>query len=415
MYGLVLQKFEAFAESALGESWRQGRGEEPEIDLNKQYPDQVMHDLLSRYVALSGTTQKEALHVFGGYLAPQLVETGTFLGLMREEWGLFDLITHANERIHSVLKTSEPEMQPPEIRILRVSGGELRIYYDSARKLCPLLIGILNGLSNYFGESITLSEEHCMLEGDDFCAITIRSERAGQHVPGSLQDRLDFIQRVDGSLVLFNMYQGVPISFPAKVLETAGEGFTCTLHPFQVVALQHENSSHISSPLLPFSLYARVESLDLSRRTAIFSDLKRSHGAVGQRRFVRIIPDKAPKVTMRVGTHTIEGTLQELSLGGVQVGLDASIFADIESQVHLPMRAQFLLPVPHTKDTFQQLGVTCRMLRVIQEEDRVVLILVVTSMHSSFNAIVQHYVTQKQMDILNVLKEEAHGLGLMEV
>jgi serine/threonine protein kinase len=66
-----------------------------------------------------------------------------------------------------------PGAQPPILDVVRTSDDELRIIYTSDRKLCRLAKGILVGIARHFGESISVTDEACMHNGDPFCALHV--------------------------------------------------------------------------------------------------------------------------------------------------------------------------------------------------------------------------------------------------
>jgi len=48
---------------------------------------------------------------------------------------------------------------------------QLIIQYQSKRKLCSLLTGLLEGTADYFETPIRYSQTHCMLKGADACEL----------------------------------------------------------------------------------------------------------------------------------------------------------------------------------------------------------------------------------------------------
>lgn len=51
---------------------------------------------------------------------------------------------------------------------------ELMLIYDSPRKLCPVLVGAIEGAAERYGEQVRIVERTCMKRGDSICRFEIR-------------------------------------------------------------------------------------------------------------------------------------------------------------------------------------------------------------------------------------------------
>lgn len=69
---------------------------------------------------------------------------------------------------------------------------ELTLIYDSPRKLCPVLIGAIEGAAERYGEQVHVVEQTCMKRGDFVCRFDIRffaSSTARLVVPEQMQSQ----------------------------------------------------------------------------------------------------------------------------------------------------------------------------------------------------------------------------------
>jgi len=139
----------------------------------RQFPDTEFQTLLTAAARHLGANVGDLLEAFGEFIAPELVKMQAHS--IRPEWRTLDLVEHTEAAIHSVVRASDIEAQPPRIVCKRLSESELVLEYVSARRLCGLAKGILRGIAAHYGESIAIEEAACMLHGADCCRIAVRT------------------------------------------------------------------------------------------------------------------------------------------------------------------------------------------------------------------------------------------------
>lgn len=150
---------------------------EPAYVLGEAYPDERFHELVQRTAAVADSSTDEVLERFGAFTAEH-----TF----RRLYPAFFEISHSTRpflltvetRIHELVRATIPRAQPPRLRISEHGEDGVRIEYDSARRLCVLLRGLLAGTAAYYGERAEIEERACMLRGDPACTIDVRLSRS---------------------------------------------------------------------------------------------------------------------------------------------------------------------------------------------------------------------------------------------
>jgi predicted hydrocarbon binding protein len=177
MHGAIFTELQKFATSAFGaEVWRQvcdEAGVGPRVYLPvATYPDEEAIALVGAASELSGKPAAELLEAFGEYLVAPLLRT--YGSLVRPEWRTLDLLEHTESTIHRIVRVREPAAMPPELACERVSPDEVVIRYGSARRLCPLAIGLIRGVAKHYSEPIEIRETACMSSGAPRCEIRAR-------------------------------------------------------------------------------------------------------------------------------------------------------------------------------------------------------------------------------------------------
>jgi predicted hydrocarbon binding protein len=180
MHGAIFTELQKFATNAFGvEVWRQvceEAGVGPRVYLPvATYPDSEAIALVGAASRLSGKPAGELLGAFGEYLVAPLLRT--YSSLVKPEWRTLDLLEHTESTIHRVVRVRERDATPPELACERVSPDEVVIRYGSARRLCPLAIGLIRGVAKHYADAIEIDETACMGSGAAHCEIRARIPR----------------------------------------------------------------------------------------------------------------------------------------------------------------------------------------------------------------------------------------------
>jgi Haem-NO-binding len=146
------------------------------------YPDQDMLALVNTACEITGVPASELLEDFGQFMAPDLVEQYKFL--ISPSWGLLDFLANAEETIHKIVRFHKG-VTPPRLATARLADDALMITYNSQRRMCALLKGIVKGAARYYKEDVSVLESRCMLEGDPECVVTVQTESPRVRPEGS--------------------------------------------------------------------------------------------------------------------------------------------------------------------------------------------------------------------------------------
>lgn len=175
MHGTIMGEMKKFVNDEFGfgtwstlleEAGFEGKRYSP----TENYPDSDAVDILEAASSVTGHSVAELQYKFGCYLGPSLLET--YSGLIDDDWNTLDLIEHTEDKIHTEVRKRTESAAPPDLGdVDRVSEDELILHYRSDRKMCPLAKGIADSVAEFYGESLTIDEPHCMLEGDPECEL----------------------------------------------------------------------------------------------------------------------------------------------------------------------------------------------------------------------------------------------------
>lgn len=139
------------------------------------YPDRDLLSLVTTACQVTGLAPKEILEDFGDFIAPDLIRQYQFL--IRPEWDLVDFLCNTEETIHKVLRF-HAGVTPPRLVVKRVADDRVTISYNSQRKMCGLLKGIVKGAARHYNKEVGIMESSCMLQGDPECTVHVQVQPA---------------------------------------------------------------------------------------------------------------------------------------------------------------------------------------------------------------------------------------------
>jgi hypothetical protein len=133
MHGILFKYLKACVESEYGpDAWEAAmdRAEiEPKLYLPvTEYPDDEAFALLEGVTSVTDADERELLEDYGERLAPELLDT--FEAHVRDDWDLFDLLTHSDNEVFAVFYSED-------------------------------------------GDDDAVTEDACMHDGADHCEITV--------------------------------------------------------------------------------------------------------------------------------------------------------------------------------------------------------------------------------------------------
>jgi predicted hydrocarbon binding protein len=147
--------------------------DESQYLITQAYPDSVFTDLFTKVCEDTGSDPDQLLRDFGMFAAER-----TFVLLYPS---YFDLAGDARtffltveQRIHELVRATVNDAQPPRLRVEPLGEDGVRILYDSPRRLCLFLDGLVRGTARHFREEADVVEVQCMRRGAPVCEFHVR-------------------------------------------------------------------------------------------------------------------------------------------------------------------------------------------------------------------------------------------------
>jgi hypothetical protein len=134
------------------------------------YPDEEFFALVAAAAGILGAPSGDVIRSIAQGAMPLLVER--YPGFFDGHESAHTFVLTLNQIIHPEVRKLYPGADVPEFDFEDGGpGGELVIGYRSKRRLCALAEGFILGAAAHFGESVTINQTHCMLEGAASCVL----------------------------------------------------------------------------------------------------------------------------------------------------------------------------------------------------------------------------------------------------
>jgi hypothetical protein len=177
MYGLVNAAVQEFVCTNFGQAkWAEIKAEAgvtiDEFGRMTQYPDETTYKLVGAASKILGVTPQDALRAFGEFWVLYTGKEG-YGDLFDSAGGSLKDFLYNLDNMHTRVGASFQKLKPPSFRFDVVDDDTLRMHYQpglSTRTgLCPMVEGLVTGLSRHFQTEVTLEHAACSANGADHC------------------------------------------------------------------------------------------------------------------------------------------------------------------------------------------------------------------------------------------------------
>ncbi len=139
----------------------------------QNYPDELVFDVISKVAAAEGKSADDILVEFGKFFVTVFASKNyATLFAMQPDAKSFLL---SLDTVHQAASRSlSEEATPPTFDYEEEdTPNKLVMKYSSSRKLCSLVKGLIQGVAERYGETVSINETQCMKHGAPHCRIEI--------------------------------------------------------------------------------------------------------------------------------------------------------------------------------------------------------------------------------------------------
>lgn len=178
MYGLVNIAVQELVEERFGkETWQKIKAKAevtvPEFARMSPYPDEVTYRLVGAASAVLGVPAEQVLELFGEFWVLFTGQKGYGTLFSMSGGSLREFLYNLDE-LHTRVGQNFPHLVPPSFSFDELSATELRMHYFSERAgLCPMVVGLVRGLSLRFKTEVQMTHPVCQVKGADHCEFLL--------------------------------------------------------------------------------------------------------------------------------------------------------------------------------------------------------------------------------------------------
>lgn len=210
----------------------------------------------------------------------------------------------------------------------------------------------------------------------------------------------DLLKRGSGTGVkLVNYYKGLPISYPATLVEVSGQALELDVHPQQAVALGLSGFTCIKCGNFNSALLAEVKYSDVRRMMATLHRFSYVDLMVEQRASLRLELDPPCDGEIALPGRTLSIKALDLSLGGFSVKTSEPSQLARGDEVSLRVMIPNLL-----QNTTTPLQVDATVVDAVEESEGDLCRFTIIS-DPQAEGILSRFIFQRQVDLIRELKE----------
>ncbi|WP_158089564.1 PilZ domain-containing protein [Magnetofaba australis] len=227
-------------------------------------------------------------------------------------------------------------------------------------------------------------------------AQAVRDER-------SIIERLVDMQSAKAELLLFNMYQDVPISYEATILDVTPDANKARLkiHRFQSVIVADDRFTYIKHPDLPEPVRAELVTLNREKHEAIFTDFQFAVLGMDERTHIRVRPPKPTPVTLTTTSGRLVTDLLDVSVNGLGVMVDKK---------STPLENGQSVDVSLSLEQGQKLSLNGMVVAVKPQDNGGHFLGVALTPDTNAEVFISQYVYQRQAEVVRKLQQKAMSL-----
>jgi hypothetical protein len=145
----------------------------------------------------------------------------------------------------------------------------------------------------------------------------------------------ELIKKPKYEVKLINYYKGLPVSYPAKLIEIERDIIELDIYPQQAVVLAQQHHTFIRCKALKHDLFANVQYVNIRKRAASLRKFCYVEIMAERRSYIRLELDPYKDALIRTADGVVKGQLTELAINGACVKIEQSCNLKIGDEITL--------------------------------------------------------------------------------
>ena len=290
----------------------------------------------------------------------------------------------ANEIHTKILNYISTQMYSPIIDMYIVSLSNL--------ELCD----VLSTFGNIRGAKLT-PEEHN--------SAGIKHIRNSQ---SSIDEKtlLDDAFKYSSEIKILNIYHGLVINTPSKILNVTKDTITVSFEALQGVVIDIEKIAILQSPVFPHDIEAKVKKIDLVKRIVMLEKFKFLKTNINSRRYSRVTTSNKTPISLSVDGVNLSGFILDLSIKSIAIHVRYIQIIDTIKDKNLSLT--FNIPNPKAELGYSRINLDGKVMAVITENTHNTSKIVCDiDEYNTHDSILIQYIYQRQKELILELKKRS--------
>ncbi len=201
------------------------------------------------------------------------------------------------------------------------------------------------------------------------------------------------------TLKLINYYMGMPLSYPASIVQVDRGVVDLDVQPQQAFTIEHSRSAFIRSPIFKYDVFAQAQYVNIRKRAATFVKFCYVEIMAEKRNFIRLELKPAPDAVIESPLGIIDGKLNDISLSGLNLLLEN--YCPLERDSKMPV--SFLLKTTEQNLSFN-LNISATLIKIIDEAPPYKYAFSITP-EKHLESQLSQFIFQRQIEIIREIRD----------
>ncbi|GFO54771.1 pilus protein PilZ [Geomonas sp. Red276] len=221
-------------------------------------------------------------------------------------------------------------------------------------------------------------------------------------------DRLEIAQafhelikaKAAADLRLVNYYKGLPINYPASLVEISRGVLEVDVHQQQAVALEQSGFTFIKCDRFDSAILAEVQNVNVRRMAAALRNFVFVDIMAERRSALRLELEHPMEAELLLGAQSLPGRILDVSVGGASIQVDEQAFQD-----GAELKLRLVLP-DLLQNSVYRVEVEGKHVATSKVNDAAICRFIV-SPNVQGESIISRFMFQRQVELIRELKEKS--------
>ncbi|MDD2357344.1 MAG: PilZ domain-containing protein [Thiovulaceae bacterium] len=300
------------------------------------------------------------------------------------------------------------EMNEDEINNLANNINAQIINYISSQMYKPLIDIYTLNLNSLDLSEILSTLNHIMkvdLSQEEQNSIKIKHISKLESIIDE-QSLLEDAFKYSSEIKLLNIYHGLVINTPSKILSIAKNTITIRFEALQGVVINLDQKTILQSAVFLHDIEAKVKKIDLTRRIVMLEKFKFLDTNINARRYSRVTTVNKTPISLFVSGVSLNGYIVDLSIKSIAIY--AKYVPLVDTMQNENVSLTFNIPNPKAELGFSRLNVEGTVIAVIidSNQDTCKIICDIEEYNTHDSLLIQ-YIYDRQKELILELKKSA--------